>query len=65
MKLPLVARLLTLVATMASSASAEPSVARYRKLTLNDQFFSEGATFGDLNKDGHPDAISGPYWTAP
>ena len=37
-------------------------VPAYRKLPLNDQFFCEGATFGDLNKDGHADAISGPYW---
>lgn len=44
--------------------AAAPSVASYRKIPLNDQFFSEGATFGDLNKDGHLDAISGPYWWA-
>ncbi len=37
-------------------------VAAYRKVPLSDQFFSEGATFGDLNRDGHPDAIAGPYW---
>jgi hypothetical protein len=42
--------------------AADAGVAGYRKLTLNDQFFSEGATFGDLNNDGKPDAISGPYW---
>src|SRR5438477_199152 len=25
-------------------------------------FYCEGATFADLNNDGIPDAISGPYW---
>jgi hypothetical protein len=25
-------------------------------------YWSEGANFGDLNHDGKPDAISGPYW---
>src|SRR5262245_4428878 len=43
-------------------ATAGGTVAKYRKLTLSDQFFSEGAAFGDLNKDGHLDAVSGPYW---
>ena len=42
--------------------AAENTVAKYRKLTLNDQFFSEGATFGDFNKDGKLDVASGPYW---
>ncbi|MSU25105.1 MAG: VCBS repeat-containing protein [Opitutus sp.] len=40
-------------------AATEPA---YRKLPLSDLFFCEGATFADLNNDGHPDAISGPYW---
>lgn len=39
--------------------TAPPS---YRKLQLNDQFFAEGSTFGDLNRDGHADAVAGPYW---
>lgn len=49
-----------------ATANAAPSHAlpTYRRLQLSDQFFCEGATFGDLNKDGHLDAISGPYWYA-
>jgi hypothetical protein len=43
--------------------AGEHNVAVYRKLQFNDQFFAEGATFGDLNNDGHLDAISGPYWS--
>lgn len=34
----------------------------FKKLRLETHYWSEGATFGDLNKDGKPDAISGPYW---
>lgn len=34
----------------------------WSKLTLSREFFSEGGTFGDLNRDGVPDIISGPYW---
>ena len=29
---------------------------------LDDVFFAEGATAGDLDGDGHVDVISGPYW---
>lgn len=41
---------------------AGPGVSSYRKLQLSDQFFSEGAAFGDFNRDGKMDAVSGPYW---
>jgi hypothetical protein len=46
---------------MAPTAPAAPAEA-YKKLTLSTDFFCEGATFADLNKDGKLDAISGPYW---
>ncbi|QDV06180.1 FG-GAP repeat protein [Planctomycetes bacterium Poly30] len=29
---------------------------------LTSEFFGEGATFGDFNRDGAPDVASGPYW---
>ncbi len=29
---------------------------------MSDQFFSEGAAFGDFNHDGVMDVVSGPYW---
>src|SRR5262245_26183452 len=34
----------------------------FKRLQLSDQFWSEGANFGDLNNDGVNDVISGPYW---
>jgi hypothetical protein len=34
----------------------------FKKIQLNDQFWSEGATFGDLNRDGKNDIVSGPWW---
>lgn len=42
-------------------ASAEDLHA-FKKLQLNDQFWCEGANFGDLNNDGVNDLISGPWW---
>lgn len=34
----------------------------FKKVQLSDQFWSEGANFGDFNKDGLMDVVSGPYW---
>ena len=31
----------------------------FRRQRLTETFFSEGATFGDLNRDGHLDLIAG------
>jgi hypothetical protein len=34
----------------------------FERVTLDTDFFAEGATFGDLNGDGHADLIAGPWW---
>ncbi|MDQ3349310.1 MAG: VCBS repeat-containing protein [Acidobacteriota bacterium] len=34
----------------------------FKRIQLSDQFWSEGATAGDLNNDGVEDIISGPWW---
>ncbi len=34
----------------------------FKKVQLTDQFWSEGANFGDFNHDGIMDVASGPYW---
>ena len=34
----------------------------WKKTKLSDKFYSEGAHFGDFNKDGKMDFVSGPYW---
>lgn len=33
-------------------------------IQMDDHFWSEGATYGDVNRDGRVDVISGPYWYA-
>jgi hypothetical protein len=45
-------------------AAADGTPATYHKQQLSDQFFSEGACFGDFNHDGKMDVASGPYWYA-
>jgi hypothetical protein len=36
----------------------------FKKTQLSDQFFSEGATFADVDHDGAGDVIAGPFWYA-
>src|SRR5262247_2055355 len=43
-----------------ASPAAELHV--FKKIQLHDQFWSEGANFGDLNNDGQNDLIAGPWW---
>lgn len=39
-----------------------PPRASFKRLQLADQFFAEGAYFGDFNRDGKPDVVAGPFW---
>jgi VCBS repeat protein len=36
----------------------------FRRIVLNTDFLSEGAAFGDFDRDGVNDVIAGPYWYA-
>src|SRR5579863_5606244 len=54
---------LVLIALAAVHASAaEESELKWKKIQLSDEFWSEGANFGDFNHDGIMDVVSGPYW---
>ncbi len=49
--------------TSSSIAWAEDfQIHKFERQQLTDVYFSEGANFGDIDKDGKPDAICGPYW---
>jgi FG-GAP-like repeat len=61
------ARVLLISALFAWAAGSRPSAAdftlhSFRRLQLSDQFWSEGASFGDFNRDGVNDIVSGPWW---
>ena len=58
-KLPLC---FALVAALGFSVHAEP---KFKKITLDDMFRSEGVGIGDFNKDGRNDVVVGDYWYAP
>src|SRR5882672_588115 len=34
----------------------------FKKTQLTDKFWAEGANFGDFNRDGKMDVVSGPFW---
>src|SRR5262245_1298880 len=36
----------------------------FDRIQLSDEYFSEGANFGDINGDGVMDIVYGPYWFA-
>jgi hypothetical protein len=38
------------------------SLDTFTKIQLTDKFWSEGANFGDFNRDGKMDIVSGPFW---
>jgi putative membrane-bound dehydrogenase-like protein len=47
-----------------SEAADQPTIHSFQRIPLADQYFCEGATFADVNRDGNVDAIAGPYWYA-
>ena len=51
-----------LVASIAPALAGAQELHTFSRLQLSDQFWSEGANFGDLNNDGVNDIISGPWW---
>ena len=54
-----------LVILAAGPALAEEHVLHsFERVTLTERFYSEGADYGDINRDGHMDIVSGPYWYA-
>lgn len=34
----------------------------FEKIQLSSTFYAEGAGIGDINGNGHPDVVCGPYW---
>jgi HEAT repeat protein len=41
-----------------------PARAGLRTLCLSEDFYAEGAYYGDFNRDGHTDIVAGPFWFA-
>jgi len=41
---------------------ADYRIHKFEMKQLSNEFWSEGANFGDFNHDGKQDIVSGPYW---
>jgi putative membrane-bound dehydrogenase-like protein len=52
----------SLAAIAWAQKAAPPTNVQFERIRLTADFYCEGATFGDLNRDGKQDVISGPYW---
>ena len=55
-------RLTLLLAFSSVSILAEERLPSFKKTELTDKFWAEGANFGDFNRDGKIDVVSGPFW---
>ena len=62
MKKPLAVAFVAAAVTSAAALLPGQELHTFTRIQLSDQFWSEGATFGDLNNDGRNDVISGPWW---
>jgi FG-GAP-like repeat/FG-GAP repeat len=51
-----------LLSTACVLSAADYRVHTFKKIQLSNQFWGEGANFGDFNHDGKMDIVSGPYW---
>jgi hypothetical protein len=45
-----------------SMAPAGDVLHEFKKISITDKFWAEGANFGDFNHDGKMDVVCGPYW---
>lgn len=43
---------------------ADPAGVQFERHQLTDKFWAEGSAIGDVNRDGHPDVVYGPFWFA-
>ena len=60
--LPPLAVLLTLGACASAPRDGERTLSTFRKVVLSETFHAEGASFGDIDRDGVMDVVAGPYW---
>ena len=48
--------------TVVGEAPVRKAGLTFRRVRLTEEYFAEGASFGDFNKDGRTDVVCGPNW---
>ena len=51
-----------IVLASAAAFAQAPKEITWKKITLSDKFYAEGAYYADFNKDGKMDVVVGPWW---
>ena len=59
--LPLIMFMFSSAGSFAQEAKAENTV-KFKKITLTNDFISEGLAVGDVNHDGLTDVMAGAFW---
>jgi hypothetical protein len=54
--------LLLVIAYVPQHGLADSPSPTFKKITLSDKFYCEGANVGDFNNDGKLDVVAGPWW---
>jgi len=54
----------TVMLLFALALAAQAEERAFKRIQITDKFWSEGANFGDFNRDGKMDVASGPFWYA-
>jgi hypothetical protein len=54
--------IVSLISASGGASAQDYVIHSFKKLQLSDLFWSEGAHYGDFNKDGNMDVVAGPYW---
>ena len=52
------------LSTTHADVESSYTIHSFERRQLSTEFYSEGATFGDVNGDGENDIVSGPFWFA-
>jgi len=51
-----------LLGLLSASLLQAETLISWKRVQLTDKFYAEGANHADINKDGHTDILSGPFW---
>ena len=54
--------LFVLIASAAAALAQDYKLHKFERQQLTNVYYSEGANAGDINGDGKPDVVYGPYW---